>query len=173
MVRIWEHTGGVGSFTFTNLFTYTTVSYLFGKSGIGDSDGDGWDEVFLTYGGFDQYNTNIRKIEFDSVSQTFQHQIFSAQAIGLPVSYKIADVNNDGVRELVSTQSSNGRAAVYIYRSTGQNQYQTLDSIFENSDPNTMMISDIKILTGDIYPSILAGSFGSKIYVYKYNGTTY
>jgi type IX secretion system substrate protein/VCBS repeat protein len=171
MVRIWEHTGGIGSFTFNNLFTYTTVSYVFGKSGIGDSDGDGWDEVFITYGGFDQSNTNIRKIEFDSLSGTFQHQLFLSTAIGLPVSYKIANMNSDSTKELVSTQSSNGRAAVYIFRSIGQNQYQTIDSIFENNDPNTMMISDIKLLTGQIYPAIVAGSFSSKIYVYQYNGS--
>ncbi len=173
MVRIWEHTGGIGSFAFSNLFTYTTVSYLFGKSGFGDSDGDTWDEVFITYGGFDQYSTNIRKIEYDSASVTFQHQLFTSTAIGLPVSYKIADVNNDGISELISTQSSNGRAAVYVFRRTGQNQYQTIDSIFENADPNTMMISDIKLLAGQTYPAILASSFSSKIYVYQFNGSSF
>jgi hypothetical protein len=172
-VRIWEHTGGSGSFTFNNLYTYTTSSYLFGKSGIGDSDGDGWDEVFLTYGGYDVFNTNIRKIKYDSVSGTFVHQLFSANAIGFPSSYKVADIYNNGNKELIATQSSNNKAAIYIYKSTGPNQYQTMDSIFEPSDPNTMMISDIKKLTRDTYPTILAASFASNIYMYQYNGSTF
>lgn len=172
-IRIWEHTGSAGSFTFTNLYNYSTPSYLFGKSGIGDSDGDGWDEVFLTYGGYDVFNTNIRKIKYDSASGNFVHQIFTASAIGFPSSYKIADVYNDGNKELVATERSNGRAAVYIFKSIGPNQYQTKDSIFETSDPNTMMISDIKKLTGETYPTILAASFASNIYAYEYNGTSF
>jgi hypothetical protein len=173
MVRIWEHTGGPGTYSFNSIFTYTTVSYLFGKSGIGDSDGNGWDEVFLTYGGYDQYNTNIRKIQYDSASATFQHQMFTAQAIGLPISYKVADVNNDETKELICSQSSNGKAAVYIYKGTGVNQYQTLDSIFEPSDPSTMMTCDVKLLTGETYPAIIAASYGSVVYVYEYNGTAF
>jgi hypothetical protein len=173
MIRVWDHVGGIGSFTFNNVYTYTTVTYLFGKSGIGDSDGDGWEEVFLTYGGFDQFNTFIRKIEFDSVSNSFQHQQFQSTAIGLPTSYKIADADNNGINELIATHSSMGRAAVYIHRSTGQNQYQTLDSIFENADNSTMLISDTRLLTGETYRAILAGSFGGKVYVYQYNGSSY
>ncbi len=173
MLRIWEHTGSPGTYSFTNIYTYNTVSYVFGKGGIGDSDGDGWDEVFLTYGGYDVYNQNIRKIHYDSASASFQYQIFTAPAIGLPVSYRVADVNNDGVNELISTNSSNGRAAVYIFKSTGPNQYQVIDSIFENSDPNTMMISDIRLLTGDTYPTILCASFGGRVYMYQYDGSHY
>jgi hypothetical protein len=173
MVRIWEHTGGPGTYNFTNLFTYTTVSYVFGQGGIGDSDGNGWDEVFITYGGYDQYNTNIRKIQYDSASGTFQHQMFTAPAIGLPISYKIADVNNNGTKELICSQSSNGKAAVYIYKSTGPNQYVTLDSIFEPSDPNTMLTCDVKLLTGETYSAIIAASYGSVVYVYEYYGTSF
>lgn len=173
MIRVWEHTGGIGSFTFTNAYTYTTVSYLFGKSGIGDSDGDGWAEVFVTYGGFDQFNTYIRKIEFDSATSAFQHQQFQSTAIGLPTSYKISDIDNNGIAELIATHSSMGRAAVYIHRSVGQNQYQTIDSVFENADNSTMMISDVKLLTGETYRAILSGSFGGKVYVYQYNGSSY
>lgn len=172
-VSILEHTGAPGSFTFSNIFTYTTPSYLFGKSGIGDSDGDGWDEVFLTYGGYDIFTTNIRKIHYDSSSGTFQHQLFAASTLGFPTSYKIVDVNNDGTRELISTNSSNNRAACYIYRSTGVNQYQAVDSMFEPQDPNTMMNLDVKLLTGDVYPTILTASFGGKVYMYQYNGSHY
>jgi hypothetical protein len=172
-VRIWEHSGVIGSNTYTSIYSYTTVTYLFGKGGFGDSDGDGWDEAFLSYGGLPTFNTNIRKIEYDSASSSFQHQMFSAPIIGLPASYKVADVNNDGIKELISTNSSNYFAACYILKSSGQNQYIKLDSIFEYSDPNTMLISDIKTLTGNTYPSILAGSFGGKIYVYQFNGTVY
>ena len=173
MIRIYEHTGSPGSFSFTNLFTYNTVTYLFGKSGIGDSDGNGWDEVFLTYGGYDVFTTNIRKIQFDSASGTFQHQQFAASTLGFPASYNVLDVNNDGVKELISTNSSNNRAACYIYRSTGVDQYTAIDSIFEPQDPNTMMTADIKILTGDVYPTIVAASFGGKVYMYQYDGAHY
>lgn len=172
-VRFWEHTGSPGTFSFNNLYTYTTVSYLFGKGGIGDSDGDGWDEVFLTYGGFDQFNTNIRKIKFDSVSGTFVHQIFTANAIGFPSNYKVADLYGDGQKELIASQSSNNKAAVYIYKSNGSNSYQTIDSLFETSDNNTMMTCDVRTLTGDTHPSIIAASFGGNIYGYQYTGTSY
>lgn len=172
-IRIWEHTGGPSSFAFSNLYNYNTVSYLFGKSGIGDSDGDGYDEVFLTYGGYDVFNTNIRRIKYDSASATFSHQIFTANSIGFPSSYRVFDLYNDGNKELIATVSSNGRAGVYIYKKTGPNQYQTIDSMFETSDPNTMMISDIKILSGDTYPTILTASFASNIYMYQYNNTSF
>jgi hypothetical protein len=173
MLRIWEHTGSPGTFNFSNIYTYNTVTTLSGKSGIGDSDGDGWDEVFLTYSAFDTYNTFIRKIKYDSASGTFQHQIFTSTAIGIPTSYRVADVNNDGIRELISTESSNSRAACYIFRSTGQNLFQTIDSIFENSDASSMLTADVKLLTGDIYPTILCGSYSGKIYMYQYNGSHY
>ena len=172
-VRFWEHTGSPGTFSFTNLYTYTTVSYLFGKGGIGDSDGDGWDEVFLTYGGYDLFNTNIRKIKFDSASNTFVHQIFTANALGFPSNYKVADLYGNGQKELIASQSSNGRAAVYIYKSTGVNVYQTVDSLFETSDNNTMMTCDVRTLTGDTHPAIIAASFGGNIYGYQYTGSSY
>lgn len=172
-VRFWEHTGSPGTFSFNNLYTYSTVTYLFGKGGIGDSDGDGWDEVFLTYGGFDQFNTNIRKIKFDSASNTFVHEIFAANAIGFPSNYKVADLYGNGQKELIASQSSNNRAAVYIYKSIGSNTYQTVDSLFETSDNNTMMTCDIRTLTGDSHPSIIAASFGGNIYGYQYTGTSY
>jgi len=172
MVRIWEHTGAPGTYTFTNLFTYTTVSYLFGRGGYGDSDGDGWDEFFLTYGGASTYNTNIRRIKYDSASATFVHLLYAASSIGFPASYKVADVNNDGVKELVATAASNNYAACFIFKSSGSNQYNLLSTINE-TDPNTMTCSDIKILSGDIYPSILLSSFGGKVYVYQYNGSNY
>jgi len=173
MVRLWEHTGAIGSNTYTNLYTYTTVSYIFGKGGYGDSDNDTWDEVLLTFGGLPVFNTFIRRLEYDSTSGSFQHYIFEAPSIGFPTSYKVYDLNNDGSKELISTNNSNNQAASYIYRSSGQNQYLKIDSIFESSDNNSMMISDIKVLSGSTFPAIIYGSFNSRIYIYQYNGTSF
>ncbi|RPI18771.1 MAG: T9SS C-terminal target domain-containing protein [Ignavibacteriae bacterium] len=172
-VRVWEQTGNVGSNTYAAIYTYTTVSNLTGKGGFGDSDGDGWDEVFLTFGGFPVYNTFIRRIEFDSVSASFQHLIFEAPTIGFPASYRVYDFGNNGSKELLSTNNSNNTAASYIYRSTGPNTYIKVDSIFEYSDNNVMTSSDIKILTGSTQPSVIYSSFNSRIYVYNFNGTTF
>ncbi len=173
MIRVWEHTGTIGSNTYTSIYTYTTASYIFGKGGIGDSDHDGWDEVFITYGGFPVFNTYIRRIEYDSASATFNHLMFQASSIGFPTSYRVMDVNNDGIDELVSTHSSGGVAAFYVHKSTGPNQYQTIDSVFETSDNSTMLNCDIKLLTGKTYPTILLGSFGGKVYMYEYNGASF
>ena len=173
MVRIWEQTGVVGSNTYSNIYNYTTVTYLFGKGGFGDSNNNGWDEVLLTFGGLPVFNTFIRKIEYDSVSASFQHYMFEAPSIGFPTSYKVADINNDGMKELISTNNSNNSAASYIYRSNGQNSYVKLDSIFENADNNSMMSSDIKVLTGYTFPHIVYGSFNARTYIYSYNGTSF
>lgn len=172
-VRIWEQTGAIGSNTYTTIYTYTTVSYLFGKGGFGDSNNNGRDEVLLTFGGLPIFNTFIRRIEYDSVSATFQHYIFEAPSIGFPTSYKVFDINNDGTKELISTNNSNNVAASYIYRSTGQNQYVKVDSIFENADNNSMMSSDVKVLAGATFPHIVYGSFNGRTYVYSYNGTAF
>jgi hypothetical protein len=170
-VRIWEQTGAIGSNTYSSIYTYTTVSYLFGKGGLGDSNNNGWDEVLLTFGGLPVFNTFIRRIEFDSTSTSFQHYIFEASSIGFPTSYKVYDLNGDGIKELISTNNSNGIAASYVFRSTGQNQYDKIDSIFESSDNNSMMSLDIKVLSGNTFPSIVYGSFNGRTYVYRYNGS--
>jgi len=172
-VRVWEHTGSFGNPTYTNIYTYTTVTYIFGKGGIGDSDNDGWDEVFLTFGGFPTFNTFIRRIEFDSSSSSFQHLIFEAPSIGLPASYRVYDLGNDNVKELLMTGNSNSRASVYIFRSNGQNSYVKLDSIFEYADNNNMLNSDIKVLTGNTNPTLLLGSFNGRVYTYQHNGAAF
>ena len=172
-VRVWEQTGAIGSNTYTNIYTYTTVTYIFGKGGYGDSDNDGWDEVLLSFGGFPIFNTFIRRIEFDSASSTFQHQIFEAPSIGFPTSYKVFDIDNNGSKELISTNNSMDKAASYIYRNNGANSYIVLDSIFETADNNTMLSSDIRILSGNTTPSALYGSFNGRVYVYNLNGTTH
>jgi hypothetical protein len=127
----------------------------------------------LTFGGLPIFNTFIRRLEFDSASASFQHYIFEAPSIGFPTSYKVYDLNNDGIKELISTNNSNNAAASYIYRSTGQNQYTKIDSIFESADNNSMMNSDIKVLTGNTLPAIVYGSFNGRTYIYKYNGSSF
>lgn len=172
-VRVWEQNGTIGSHTYSNIYNYTTVSYLFGKGGIGDSDGDGYDEIFLTMGGMPVFNTFIRRIEFDSVSNSFQHLLFEAPSIGLPTSYRVFNIDGTGLPEVISTHNSNNTAASYIYRSTGPNSYIKVDSIFETSDNNSMMSCDVKILTGNSMPSIVYGSFNGRTYVYTYTGTAF
>jgi len=172
-VRVWEHTGSFGNPTYTNIYTYTTVTYLFSKGGIGDADNDGWDEVFLTFGGFPTYNTFIRRIEFDSASGTFQHLQFEAPSIGLPASYRVYDLGNDNVKELIMTGNSNNRASAYIFRNNGPNSFLKIDSIFEIADNNNMLSNDIKVLSGNSNPTLLMGSFNSRIYTYQYNGSTF
>jgi hypothetical protein len=173
MIRIWEQSGVQGQHTYTNIYSYTTPTYIFSQGGLGDSDNNGYDEIFVTYGGSPIYNTYIRRIQFDSATSSFVHLMYQSSAVGMPASYRVADVNNDGVKELISTQNSNNKAALYIHKYNGNNTYITLDSVFENSDNNNLLTQDIKILQGDVYPSILTGSFNGKVYVYKYNGSMY
>ena len=172
MVRIWEHTGAIGSNTYTDIYTYTTSSHLSGKGGIGDSDHDGWDEVFITCDGSPLSNTYIRRIEYDSAAASFNQLLYQASSIGKARSYMVKDVNNDGVDELVATLST-GIAAFFVYTSTGPNQYQTIDSVFEPSDNSDMISCDIRLLSGRTYPTILLSSFGGKVYMYEYNGTSF
>lgn len=172
-VNIWEHSGTIGTNTYTKIYTYTTVSYVFGKGGFGDSDNDGWDEVLLGLGGIPTFNTFIRRIEFDSASSAFQHQIFEAPSVGLPSSFKVYDLGNNGIKELFMTGNSNSRAACYIFRANGSNSYQKIDSIFETADNNNMLSCDVRILTGNSQPTLLLGSFNGRIYTYQYSGSTF
>jgi hypothetical protein len=172
-VRVWEHSGAIGTNTYTNIYSYTTVTYIFGKGGYGDSDNDGWDEVLLTFGGFPIFNTFIRRIEFDSSSSSFQHLIFEAGSIGFPTAYKVYDLDNNGSKELISTNNSNGMAASYVYRSTGANSFAVLDSIFESADNNSMLSLDIRVFTGNSLPSAVYGSFNGRVYVYNLSGSNH
>lgn len=170
-IKIWEQSGVQGQHTYTGIYTYTTPTYIFGIGGFGDSDNNGYNEVFVTYGGAPIYNTYIRRIQYDSVTSTFSHLMFQSSAVGMPSSYKVADVDNDGIKELIATQNSNNVAAMYVHKYDGNNTFKIVDSVFETSDNNNLLTQDIKVLQGDIYPSILTGSFNGKVYVYKYNGT--
>ncbi|MBZ0203453.1 MAG: T9SS type A sorting domain-containing protein [Ignavibacteria bacterium] len=172
-VRIWEHSGTIGVNTYTNIYTYTTPSYIFGKGGLGDSDNDGWEEIFLTYGGIPTFNTFIRRIEFDSASSSFQHLMFEAPSVGMPANYKVYDLGNDNIKELLMTCNSNSRAACYVFRTSGSNSYNKIDSVFETADNNNMLSCDIKVLSGNSHPSLLMGSFNGRVYTYEYNGTNF
>jgi hypothetical protein len=170
-VRIWEHSGTIGTNTYTGIYTYTTPTYIFSKGGLGDADNDGWDEIFITYGGLPSFNTFIRRIEFDSASATFQHLQFEAPSVGFPANYKVYDFDNDNVKELVMTGNSNGKAACYVFRRNGPNSFVKIDSVFEFADNNNMLSCDIKILNGSSQPTILMGSFNGRLYTYQYSGT--
>lgn len=173
MIRIWEQSGVQGQHTYTNIYSYTTPTYIFSQGGCGDSDNNGYDEIFITYGGMAIYNTYIRRIQYDSATSSFVHLMYQSNAVGMPASYRVADVNNDGIKELIATQNSNSKAALYIHQYTGNNTYRVLDSIFETIDNNNLLSQDIKILQGDVYPSILTGSYNGRIYIYKFNGSSY
>ncbi|MCX6163790.1 MAG: FG-GAP-like repeat-containing protein [Ignavibacteriae bacterium] len=173
MIRIWEQSGVQGQHTYTNIYSYTTPTYIFSQGGLGDSDNNGYDEIFVTYGGAAIYNTYIRRIQFDSATSSFVHLMYQSNAVGMPASYRVADVNNDGVKELIATQNSNSKAALYIQRYNGNNTYKIIDSVFETADNNNLLTQDIKLLQGDVYPSIVTGSFNGKVYIYKYDGSIY
>ena len=172
-VRIWEHSGTTGNPVYTNIYTYSTITYIFGKGGLGDGDNDGWNEVYISFGGFPIYNTFIRRIEFDSATSTFQHLQFEAPSIGFPAMYRTYDFGNDNIKELVMTGNSNSTASCYVFRNTGANSFVKLDSIFETSDNNNMLTSDIKVLSGNTQPTLLMGSFNGRVYTYQYSGTTF
>lgn len=171
-IRFWEQTGTTGSNTYTNLYNYGGAMYLFGKSGVGDSDGDGWDELFFTYGSTGTFIINISRLEYDSATNTFKFYTTPSTKIGFPCSYYVTDYDNDGVKELIMTASSRG-AATFILNSTGDNSYVVVDSLMEPADNNSMLCLDVKKLSGDIYPSIVTGSFNGKVYVYTFNGTNF
>jgi len=171
-IRFWEQTGTIGTNTYTNLYTYSGGMYLFGKSGVGDSDNDGWDELFITYGSTGTLAINISRIEYDSATNVFMFRTTPITKIGFPCSYYIADINNDGIKELIMAASSRG-AATFILSATGSNSYNVIDSLMEPQDNNSMLCLDVRKLTGDNYPSIVSGSFNGRVYVYTYNGTNF
>lgn len=146
--------------------------YLFGKSGVGDSDNDGWDELFITYGSTGTFAINVSRIEYDSATSAFAFRTAPLTKIGFPCAYYISDVNNDGTKELIMAASSSG-AATYILSATGSNSYNVIDSLMEPADNNSMLCLDVRKLSGDIYPSIVSGSFNGKVYVYTSNGTNF
>ena len=171
-IRFWEQTGAAGSHTYNNLYTYIGIMYLFGRGGYGDSDGDGWGELFITYGSSGTYPINVSRLEYDSVSAAFVFLTTPLTKIGFPCYYAVADVNNDGEKELIMASYSGG-AAVFVLKSTGANSYTVIESLLEPADNNSMLCADVKKLAEDVYPSIVSGSFNGKVYVYTSNGTNF
>lgn len=171
-IKFWEQAGAIGSNTYTNLYTYGGGMYLFGKSGIGDSDNDGWDELFFTYGSTGTLPINVSRLEYDSATSLFAFRTAPLTKTGFPCSYYVADINNDGIKELIMAASSRG-AATFILSASSSNSYNIIDSLMEPQDNNSMLCLDVKKLSGDNYPSIVSGSFNGRVYVYTFNGTNF
>jgi hypothetical protein len=163
LVSIWEHDGTVGDNSYTKVYEYTTVSYVFG-AGFGDADNDGYPEIILGLGGWGGYPLIIRRIEYDWQTGTWVHHQFTASVLGLPLTPHVADLDEDGDNELA--YGSSGYVA--IFENTGENSFAVRDS-FPEPLAGTVLSVDSYPLNNETTMSIAAGSFEGDIRIWSYD----
>jgi hypothetical protein len=119
-VHIFEHSGAPGEHTYTEIYTYETVSYVF-QGSIGDSDNDGRPECLLGIGGWGGFPMYIRRIVFDPDSG-YVHRMFQARDTGLHANPFSVDTDSSG--EFEHIVGSCGR--LYVFEYTGNNTFSTV-----------------------------------------------
>jgi len=122
LISIWEHSGAIGENIYTEVFEYTTVSYVY-QAAVGDADNDGYPEIILGLGGLGGYPLIIRRLEYDPGAGTWQHLSFQATLMGLPLSPHVADLDGDSLNELVYGSADDIGPMVAVFENTGSNSF--------------------------------------------------
>ncbi len=163
LISIWEHNGVIGDNTYTKIYEYTTVSYLFNAT-LGDSDNDGYPEIILGLGGMGGNPLIIRRIEFNTDQSTWIHQIYTSSVVGLPVTPHVGDFDNDGENELAYGSSG----FLVIYENTAENSYSPSFTSETLLDGNLMSLADHYLTVPDAH-CLAAGSFEGDVAVWGYD----
>ena len=167
---VYEHSGAVGDNTYTKVYTYSTVSYLFNWT-IGDSDNDGNQEIVLGFGGWGGYPVNLRRLE-NTGDNSFEHKMVQPGGTGLALAPTVADIDLDGQNELVFAGAvSDQGGGLFIYEATADDAY-TLAYAEGGLDGNGLASAVGNLHCGPD-PIIAVGSFDAQLDLWKYNGTTY
>ncbi len=163
VVAIWEHSGVIGENTYTRIFAYETVSYLFGAA-LGDADNDGYPEIVLGLGGFGGNPLIIRRIEFDPREGTWVHSSFTSSIIGLPLTPRIGDFDEDDENELAFGSSG----FMVIYECTGDN---TFSPRFTTAEPlaGNVLCLDHRRLSIPGTETLAVGSFDGDVALWSFD----
>ncbi len=138
-VYIFEHTGPPGVHTYTQIYHYSTVSYLF-QGGVGDVDNDGFPEVLIGCGGWHGFPMYIRRIAYDSVAQSYSHRMFQSTVIGLHLAPMAADVDDSPGNELVVGSSGDPNGQVHVFKYTDNDSFQPVWSSGMTTNGNAIAV---------------------------------
>ena len=170
-VAIFEHTGPPGVHSYTRIYEYTTVSYLF-QAEIGDADNDGYPEILLGVGGWHGYPMNIRRIVYDPVSRTYSHQMYTSAIIGLPVAPMACDADSSGGNELVIGSSGETYGQLRVFRYAGGDSFSPVWTSNMTTAGNVIAVNCARF-AGYSNPLILAAPFGGAVYGFENSGGNY
>jgi len=170
-VFIYEQDGPVGQNTYTKVYEYDTVSYLFDLA-VGDSDNDGNQEIILGVGGMGGFPLHLRRLEYNPVLETYEHKMVEPGVTGLPLAPSVEDVDGDGLNEIVMGTTLTGGGGIYIFEATADDEYTW---IYESPFPlnGNVLTTTVGPLTDAAYPGIVAGSFGGELMLYGFDGEVY
>jgi hypothetical protein len=163
LVSIWEHSGAVGENTYTRVFAYTTVTYIF-SGALGDSDNDGRPEIVIGYGGGGGFPLYIRRIEYDPNLSTWVHTLFESSVIGLGIGPHVADFDQDGQQEL----GYGSIGFVALFENSGVNAYTHRFSTAEPMDGTVLTLTS-RVLSVPGTRSFAGGSFGGDLGIWSYD----
>jgi hypothetical protein len=163
VVAIWEHSGAIGENTYTRVYEYTTVSYLF-QATVGDSDNDSYPEIILGVGGFGGYPIHIRRIEYNPAASTWEHVMYTSSVIGLALTPHVADLDQDDENELAYGSSG----FVVIYENAGANTYTPRFMTTEPLGGSVLSLADYPIGMPAV-ETLAAGSFDGDIGLWGYD----
>jgi hypothetical protein len=166
LVGIWEHSGAIGDNTYTRVYTYTTVSYLF-RAALGDADNDGYPEIVLGLGGLGGHPLVIRRLEYDPGAGTWVHHQQTTGIVGLPLAPHVADLDGDGDRELAYGSAAGG-GFVVVFEHTGA---ETFAPVFVSGEVlgGNVLTLDTHATTVPATMSLAAGSFGGDVAIWSYD----
>ncbi len=121
---IYEHSGIPGDHTYTKVYTYTTISYLFNWT-VGDADNDGALDIVLGFGGVAGFPVTLRWLE-NTGDNTYEHKTIEPGHIGLALAPTVADVDGDGLNEVVfAGMVEDLTGGVMVYEAVGNDQFVT------------------------------------------------
>jgi len=166
LVAIWEHNGVVGDNTYTEVYEYTTNSYLF-QVALGDADNDTWPEIVLGLGGFGGNPLIIRRVEYDPGQGTCVHHMFTSDVIGLPATPHVADLDEDGENEL-AYGSSGEQGFVVVFENTGPNAFAPRFETGGALDGNVLSLASFPMGNTPAM-TFAAGSFEGDVGLWSYN----
>lgn len=182
-VFIYEHDGVIGVNSYTKKFEYSTITLIF-RISVGDSDNDGNLEIILGLGGSGGNPAVIRRIE-NTGPDSWVHKCYGCNApflpIGLNTGYISADIDNDGLEELIAQGGSPVpfEGGMRIYDSPSNDTYQLIHEV-GGFDGGTTSISVISEEYCSLYKSFVlgatgAGAFavGKDIWTFRYDGSNY
>lgn len=170
-VGFFEHSGAVGENSYSEVFAYETVSYLFGIES-GDSDNDGQREIILNVGGATGYPLYLRRLEYNPQLQTYEHKMITPGPIGLPLSAAVGNIDDDPENELIIGAGVPAGGAIYIFESPSDDLYSLVwSSAFEI--PGTPQDVSIGPPNEYGYPTVAVSSFEGQIDIVGFDGDGY